>query len=219
MKEKNLPKKAKLTVFCGYHGVKEQDNRSRMGGPFPEFTNNLRAALKKVEDDNEGIIEEMGYNLSGDINPISLVPGHSVKESCSEEVNRKLKDLITSGLNEPNIILIASCFSEHGDFKGFLQESGLCSVALLKNERGNITKGICFQLDEMQGDIIKKFIEDHWQAGCINDLELRNIFLSGSFGTGKTLVLTEVCWMRIFFCLRLIGEYGKSKFNKMKSEN
>ena len=134
-------------------------------------------------------------------------------------VKEKLEELISSGRNRPNIILIASCFSEYGNFKEFLQESGLCSVVLLRNERGNITKGNCLKLDKDQGDILKKFIKDHLQARSLDDLKLRHLFLSGSFGTGKTLVLTEVCWMRIFFCLRLIGEYGKSKFNKMKSEN
>ena len=53
VKEKKFPKNAKLIVFCGYHGVKEQHNRSRMGGPFPEFTNNLRAALKRVEEKHD----------------------------------------------------------------------------------------------------------------------------------------------------------------------
>ena len=141
----------------------------------------------------------MGYSLSGDINQISLVAGKGVKESCSEELNDKFEELIASGRNKPNIILIASCFSEYGDFKEFLQESGLCSFVLLRNERGNITNGKCFQLDGAQGNIIRLFMEDHWQAGSLDDLELRHLFLSGSFGTGKTLVITEVCWMRIFF--------------------
>ena len=119
-----------------------------MGGPFPEFTNNLRAALKTVEEKHEIIKKEMGYSLSGDINHISLVAGKGVKESCSEELNDKFEELIASGRNKPNIILIASCFSEYGDFKEFLQESGLCSFMLLRNERGNITNGKIFNLME-----------------------------------------------------------------------
>ena len=213
VKDKSLPKKTKLSVFCGFHSSldKGKNNSSSMGGPFPDFTENLRTALKKVEEKYENIKKEMGYSLSGDINPISLVAGKGIKESCSEEVKDKLEELIDSRRKKPNIILIASCFSEYGDFKEFLQESGLCSVVLLKNERGNITKGNCFQLDGAQGNIIRLFMEDHWQAGSLGDLELRHLFLSGSFGTGKTLVLTEVCWMRIYFCLRLIREYGKFK--------
>ena len=83
-----------------------------MGRPFPDFTNNLKNALKKVEEKYENIKKEMGYSLSGDINHISLVAGKGVKESCSEELNDKFEELIASGRNKPNIILIASCFSE-----------------------------------------------------------------------------------------------------------
>ena len=209
VEERSFPQKSKLMVFCGHHGVKPKNNCSSMGGPFPDFTNNLKNALKKVEEKYKIIKKEMEYNLSGDINTISLVPGKGVKESCDEEVNGKLEELINSVLEKPNIILIASCFSEYGDFKEFLIESGLCSVILLRNERGSITKGKCFQLDPTQAKLIELIKMDHWEAESPDDLKLRNLILTGRFGTGKTLVITEGTWMRINFCLRKIREYGK----------
>ena len=80
VKEKSLPNNTKLTVFCGFHSNldKDKNNSSSMGGSFPDFTDNLKNALKKVEEKYENIKKEMGYSLSGDINHISLVAGKGV---------------------------------------------------------------------------------------------------------------------------------------------
>ena len=204
-----FPQNSNLTVFCGHHGHQESDDSSRMGVTFPEFTDQVKKALKNVERECKEIKIKKGYSLSGNIIPVSLEGGgQGILESCSEEVRSKLKDLIASTLEEPSIILFASCFSEYGDFKEFVLESGVCSVVLLRNERGSITKGKCFQLDETQAKLIELLRTDHWQAESPDELKLRNLILTGRFGTGKTLVITEGTWMRINFCLRKIREYG-----------
>ena len=33
---------------------------------------------------------------------------------------------------------------------------------------------------------------------------MKNIFFTGSHGTGKTVLLMEVCFMRLFFCLSIL---------------
>ena len=86
---------------------------------------------------------------------------------------------------------------------------GVCAVIGLKNERGIITKGNCFELDENQGRILNEFKEDHQNAKKVGDLKIRNLYVSGPFGCGKTVILVEVCWMRIYFCLRMIQEQGE----------
>ena len=88
----------------------------------------------------------------------------------------------------------------------------MCAVIGLKNERGIITKGNCFELDENQGRILNKFKEDHQNAKKVGDLKIRNLYVSGPFGCGKTVILVEVCWMRIYFCLRMILEQGELDF-------
>ena len=205
---KRFPANSNLTVFCGHHGVKDKD-QIRMGNEDSSFTFNLHTALKDVEEKYEDIINEKGYDLSGLPRLIYLLPKKGIKESCRKDVYREIESLIKPGPEKPNIILFASCFSKYGDFKEFVLESGLCSVVLLRNERGSITKGKCFQLDETQAKLIELLMTDHWQAESPDDLKLRNLILTGRFGTGKTLVITEGTWMRINFCLRKIREYGK----------
>ena len=55
---------------------------------------------------------------------------------------------------------------------------------------------------------MKEFKDDHQNAKKIGDLKTRNLYISGPFGCGKTVIIVEVCWMRICFCLRMIREQG-----------
>ena len=100
------------------------------------------------------------------------------------------------------MIVFAYCFSDHNEFKEYLQEYGIVSVVKMKNERGSITKGVCLKLDKSQAKLIKIIQKDHSDAKCPNDLKVKHVFLSGSFGTGKTVCLVEICWMRINYLLR-----------------
>ena len=74
-------------------------------------------------------------------------------------------------LKKPKIIMLASRLSEYGDFKEFLLESNSCSVLLIRNERVSITKGACFQLNEMQAKIIIELLMmDKLHAEVFDDL-------------------------------------------------
>ena len=88
----------------------------------------------------------------------------------------------------------------------------MCAVLGLKNERGIITDGKCFELDEIQGRIIEEVKNDHEKAEKIGDLKIRNHYVTGPYGCGKTVIIVEVCWMRIYFCHRMILEQGELDF-------
>ena len=88
------------------------------------------------------------------------------------------------------------------DLREHFKESGICSVLCIKNERGVITNGKCFKLDKNQARLVEIVKEDHANAKTITDLQLKHILLSGSFGTGKTITLIEIFWMRVYFFLK-----------------
>ena len=207
--EKILPKKSKLVVFCGYHGIKEKEDFSKMGKYFEGFFNDVKSSLIDLEEDEKlGLKERLEIEeLSGDIRQISLLPGRNFIQSVKSATNTAFKNLQYG--NEPTVIFLLSCFSEFSDLKEFLQESGVCAVAALKNDLGIITNGKCFELDDNQGRILKEFKDDHQNAKKIGDLKIQNLYVSGPFGCGKTIILVEVCWMRIYFCLRMIQEQGE----------
>ena len=210
--EKILPKKSKLVVFCGYHGIKEKEDFSKMGKYFEGFFNDVKSSLIDLEEDEKlGLKERLEIEeLSGDIRQISLLPGRNFIQSVKSATNTAFKNLQYG--NEPTVIFLLSCFSEFSDLKEFLQESGVCAVAALKNDLGIITNGKCFELDDNQGRILKEFKDDHQNAKKIGDLKIRNLYVSGPYGCGKTVIIVEVCWMRICFCLRMIREQGELDF-------
>ena len=209
--EKILPKKSKLLVFCGYHGVFEKKDTYKMGPLFNGFFNDVTTSLKAVEKEHKQKMKEIEiYPISDNIQQISLIIGETMKESVEKVINRIFKQLKKQ--EEPSVIFLASCFSQYTDFKEFLFESGVCSIAALKIDRGIITKGKCFELDDNQFRILEEFKDDHQNAKKIGDLKIRNLYVSGPFGCGKTVIIVEVCWMRICFCLRMIREQGELHF-------
>ena len=119
------------------------------------------------------------------------------------------------------MIVFAYCFSDYNEFKEYLQEYGIVSVVKMKNELGSITKGGCFKLDKSQKKLIKIIQKDHSEAECPDALKVKHVFLSGSFGTGKTVVLVEICWMRINYMLRRIRDKkaGGGKNNLLKKHS
>ena len=207
--EKVLPRNAKLIVYCGYHGIEQKDGSYKMGKYIAKFFNDVQNILLELEEDEK--IKEMKIeNLSGRIRQISLLAGRNFIQSVKSATNTAFEDL-QSG-NQPTVICLLSCFSEYSDFKLFLQESGVCSIAALKNDLGTITNGKCFELDDKQVGILKAFKDDHQTAKKIGDLKVRNFYISGPYGCGKTVIIVEVCWMRICFCLRMIREQGELDF-------
>ena len=112
-----------------------------MGECFEKFFNDVKSSLIDLEEDETlGLKEKLEIEeLSGDIHQISLLPGRNFIQSVKSATNTAFKTLQYG--NEPTIICLLSCFSEFSDFKEFLQESGVCAVAALKNDLGIITKG------------------------------------------------------------------------------
>ena len=95
------------------------------------------------------------------------------------------------------------------------------STFKLKNDRGFITKGGCFKLDKTQNKLIKIIQKDHLDNPNPKDLKVKHVFLSGSFGTGKTVVIVEICWMRINYLLRRIRDKkaGGGKKNLLRKHS
>ena len=201
-----FPKRSKLIVFVGYHG----DEEGNMGKKDLNFIAELEGVLSKLEDENMKKIEENDYQISGNVVPIHKLPGKNMEESLWRKMKNKFEEIKLSGEDKrPLIICIASCWSDENEFKQFLYENGIVSLAFMKNERGLITNNRCFVLDKAQCKIIELLHQDHLQAKHPGALKIRNLLLSGSFGTGKTVTLIQVFWMRVYYLLRKIPYKGK----------
>ena len=76
----------------------------------------------------------------------------------------------------------------------------------MSEDRATITNGQYYYLDEIQKEIITTIAKDHEQTENPKNLKTKNLFLWGSRGTGKTLVLTEALSMKVSY-------YRKKKVN------
>ena len=84
VKNKSFPEHAKVTVICGYHGLKD----GSAGGPFDEFNRQVKTALEDVEENNQDICESMNYDLSGDIQSISKRVNKALKSSVKITIDK-----------------------------------------------------------------------------------------------------------------------------------
>ena len=60
--------------------------------------------------------------------------------------------------NNPVVLILAYCFSSTNEFKTFMYKHGIMAFSNIKNERGDITKGKMFLLDEEQKQKMIKYI-------------------------------------------------------------
>ena len=72
-------------------------------------------------------------------------------------------------------------------------------------DRGEVTLGQFFKLDSNQTDIFTIVAADHNRRDP-NRLRSKNVFLYGSHGTGKTILLSEIFMMRLaYYNIHRIG--------------
>ena len=58
-----------------------------------------------------------------------------------ESEMRDLRNKMTDNEDCHHVLILAFCFSSVNEFKNFMYECGVVSIAGLKNERGQITNG------------------------------------------------------------------------------
>ena len=101
----------------------------------------------------------------------SLVP-----ITCSEEVNKKtwqisyqfseiskreltkLARKLTKG-KKPSLVVFASCFSFYSTIKDYLYSKGVMASLSISFDKGKVTEGKLFSLDQDQQDVIKRYDE------------------------------------------------------------
>ena len=65
-------------------------------------------------------------------------------------------------------------------------------------DQGDLTEGQFFKLDSNQTDVLSTIASDH-NKNDPNNLKTKNVFLYGSHGTGKTILLSEIFMMRLAY--------------------
>ena len=163
-----------------------------------DLARHIRKAISLIRKEEKDIIDDMEYNLN---NPDEV--GKETKHEDLEDNHEAIFDDLFNSMterNKPYVIFLAFCFSDRNEITYYMAEHGIVAASAMKHERGEITRGRWFKLDEGQEDILKSVRIGHKSRGKFD--MTKNLLLAGSSGTGKTIVLAEAMHMRIAHYMR-----------------
>ena len=89
---------------------------------------------------------------------------------------------------KPGILILATCFSEKSKVNELLWKYGLYAALKISDDRGKLTDGRIYNLDEDQSIVLEKVHQDHAQATKTRSGEVKgtkNVVLCGQAGTGE----------------------------------
>ena len=198
---------SEFVVVCGIHGA--PDGEMREGDEdfryeyemifrwFHEQSKYQRRAPRNGKPFE--LVKKRQYQM-GTVLEVSSVenPDDEGKYKLDENSKLALKAQFERLLvtKRPVVLILASCWSHGGEISGILRSCGIYSTIRLLQDQGDLTEGQFFKLDSNQNDILSIVAADHNQNDH-NQLRSKNVFLYGSHGTGKTILLSEIFMMRI----------------------
>ena len=163
---------SKILVLAGIHGCKDGKLGSMDEGLFGEYEHQIEFLKRKHKKDIaknniEFVLENVGIHLN-------------------EKNLDKKKIIEVIKKHKPTIISLAFCYTNVSVLNDVLRAGGIYTMLILAHDRAVITEDRCLELDEAQRSIIENVAEN----------PTKNVFLWGSSGTGKTIILTEVLKMK-----------------------
>ncbi len=99
------------------------------------------------------------------------------------------KNKLTKAVREhkPTILILAFCWTSQNELNDVFRAAGIYSVLIMQQDRAEVTQGKWIFLDERQREVVRR----------IADENARHVFLYGSHGTGKTIMLMEALRMKL----------------------
>ena len=198
-----------FVVICGVHGApggemleEDEDFRYEYEAMFHWFHDEKR--YKKCAPRNKKpfeLVDKRQYQM-GTVIDISSVknPDQQGRYKLNEKSKAALKTQFERLLEtkKPVVLFLASCWSHRSEISDILRSSGIYSTIRLLEDHGELTEGRFFKLNSNQNDILSTVSTDHYQNDP-NHLRSKNVFLHGSHGTGKTILLSEIFMMRLAY--------------------
>ena len=200
---------SEFVVVCGIHGSEQ----GQILEPDEDFRYDYEAMFRWCNKERHyrrcaphnakpfHLIEERKYQM-GHVVEVSSEKDkdHEGKFNLDEKSKNDLKTefMRILGKNNPVVIILAVCWSHLSEISDMLSSAGLYSVIRMIEDKAAITNAKSFRLDDSQIGILKIIVDDHYNNRPWY-LDAQNIILSGSHGTGKTILLTEILLMRLGF--------------------
>ena len=155
---------SEFVIVCGVHGSPEgqlkqgdEDFRYDYEMMFRWFRNHKKYGHQAK------IVEERKYNM-GKILEISSIEDETEKgkylltDDSKTKLQNEFERIVAS--ETPVVLVLASCWSFRSEISYILRSTGLYSALIASEDRGNITAGKLFKLDNEQKDLLKKIAND-----------------------------------------------------------
>ena len=162
---------SEFVIVCGVHGSPEgqlkhgdEDFRYDYEMMFRWFMNHKKYGHQAK------IVEERKYNM-GKVLEISSIEDKSEKGKyyLSDDSKTKLQNEFERILasETPVVLVLASCWSFRSEISNILRSTGLYSAVITSEDRGNITAGKLFKLDNEQKDLLKEIASNDTKKDII----------------------------------------------------
>ena len=170
-----MKENTRLLVVAGTHGREDGqlgENDSRFVDQSELFLGWFERKYKQDIEDKKIVmkVEDIGKHKDG--------------REVDEEFIRVLKEF------GPTVLLLAYCWSERSELQDILRSAGVYTAMIFQEELAEVTQSRNVKLDPCQTDLIEEMASRRW----------RNLFLWGTSGTGKTLMLAEGVKMKRSRC-------------------
>ena len=164
--EEVMKENTRLLVVSGTHGCQD----GQLGGNDSSFADQSERQLGWLEKKHKQDIEKK--NIKMEVKDISK---HKDGRKVDEEFITVLKEF------DPTVLLLGFCWSEKSELQDMLRFAGIYAAMILSEDMKEVTQDRYVMLDPGQKEVIKEMASKRW----------RNVFLWGTNGTGKSLMLCE----------------------------
>ena len=154
----NFREGSHFIVMCGFHGSPE----GKLLEYDPDFMSQYKSMFNSINRKHENKIKERKY-LMGQTIVLSPVPKKGLYDLAPSDKNEILMKFKNDFVKKdaPYVFILATCHSYINEVNNILRSYGLYAALRISEDRGELTNGRIFQLDEGQKHVLQKIVEDH----------------------------------------------------------
>ena len=167
----------RLLVLAGVHGTED----GRLGDREDTFVTSCEAQIELLRRQKAEEIE--AKNIQFRVVDVGQIDINDTNRRQLDE-NKFVEEV---KIFKPTVLVLAFPWSHKSELNDLLRAAGIYSTLILREDLAQITESRHVHLDEGQEELIRRIAEE----------EPKNVFLWGSSGTGKTLMLCEALKIKI----------------------
>ena len=162
---------SEFVVLCGVHGS-EEGRLMEAGGIFKHDYTTMFRWFNSEQHYNDfspksakpfQLVAERKYQMGKVIEIASELDEskedrYKLTDSSKMAIKNEFERILD--VNKPTVLVLASCYSFRSEISNMLRSSGLYSALIASEDRGDITAGKLFCLDEDQKNLLRRVAND-----------------------------------------------------------